>query len=364
MKELSQHIETLLLENDCVIIPGFGGFVAHYASAQWVEEECIYLPPTRNIGFNPQLKMNDGLLVQSYMAVHDTNFSDAQRIIDKEIQELIATLHEEGRADLPNVGELHFTIHGTYEFTPFNNKITTPSLYGLDAVSITPLKQKSKVVDRKPVVSYNTSADKNTYNISINRTFVRHAAAVAAAIVMFFMLSVPVENTEIRNENYAQLMPSELFASIEKQSVTTALVGNTEKVVTGKAAAGSTAHKTVSKAVKPKTVKEVTVPAVPKVTKETETVAVKAKAEVQEIKANSSDYHIIIASSIGQKDAESLAEKLKAKGYKNARVLKGNSVIRVSIDSYDNREEAGKKLSQVRQNDEFATAWVLTPANK
>ena len=55
MKELSQHIETLLLENDCVIIPGFGGFVAHYASAQWVEEECIYLPPTRNIGFNPQL---------------------------------------------------------------------------------------------------------------------------------------------------------------------------------------------------------------------------------------------------------------------------------------------------------------------
>ena len=63
-------------------------------------------------------------------------------------------------------------------------------------------------------------------------------------------------------------------------------MGNTEKVVTGKAAAGSTAHKTVSKAVKPKTVKEVTVPAVPKVTKETETVAVKAKAEVQEIKAN------------------------------------------------------------------------------
>jgi len=45
-------------------------------------------------------------------------------------------------------------------------------------------------------------------------------------------------------------------------------------------------------------------------------------------------------------------------------VLKGNSVIRVSIDSYGNREEAGKKLSQVRQNDEFATAWVLTPANK
>ena len=26
MIELAQHIETLLLENDCVIVPGFGGF--------------------------------------------------------------------------------------------------------------------------------------------------------------------------------------------------------------------------------------------------------------------------------------------------------------------------------------------------
>ena len=33
MIELAQHIEALLLENDCVIVPGFGGFVAHYAPA-------------------------------------------------------------------------------------------------------------------------------------------------------------------------------------------------------------------------------------------------------------------------------------------------------------------------------------------
>lgn len=30
MIELAQHIEVLLLENDCVIVPGFGGFVAYY----------------------------------------------------------------------------------------------------------------------------------------------------------------------------------------------------------------------------------------------------------------------------------------------------------------------------------------------
>ena len=42
MIELAQHIETLLLENDCVIVPGFGGFVAHYSPATRIKEENIF----------------------------------------------------------------------------------------------------------------------------------------------------------------------------------------------------------------------------------------------------------------------------------------------------------------------------------
>ena len=45
MIELAQHIEVLLLENDCVIVPGLGGFVAHYTPAMRVAEENVFLPP-------------------------------------------------------------------------------------------------------------------------------------------------------------------------------------------------------------------------------------------------------------------------------------------------------------------------------
>lgn len=109
MIELAQHIEVLLLENDCVIVPGFGGFIAHYAPAMRVAEENIFLPPTRVIGFNPQLRLNDGVLVQSYMAVYDTNFSDATKMVEREVAELIAVLHEEGKTDLPNIGEIRYS---------------------------------------------------------------------------------------------------------------------------------------------------------------------------------------------------------------------------------------------------------------
>ena len=84
MIELAQHIEALLLENDCVIVPNFGGFVAHY-----VKEENLFLPPTRIIGFNSQLKLNDGVLVQSYMSAHDTSFADATRMVEKEVNAFV-----------------------------------------------------------------------------------------------------------------------------------------------------------------------------------------------------------------------------------------------------------------------------------
>lgn len=35
MIELAKHIEVLLLENDCVIVPGLGGFIAHKRQAAY-----------------------------------------------------------------------------------------------------------------------------------------------------------------------------------------------------------------------------------------------------------------------------------------------------------------------------------------
>ena len=74
MIELSKHIEVLLLENDCVIVPGLGGFIAHKRQAAYSIQKGEFMPPLRTIGFNPQLIMNDGLLVQSYMQAFNTDF--------------------------------------------------------------------------------------------------------------------------------------------------------------------------------------------------------------------------------------------------------------------------------------------------
>lgn len=281
MIELAQHIEALLLENDCVIVPGLGGFVAHYASATRVKEENIFLPPTRIIGFNPQLKMNDGLLVQSYMSVYGTNFSDATKMVERKVDELIATLHEDGKVDLPNVGEVRYTIHNTFDFAPYDNKITTPYLYGLDAFEMQELSALEKP-STENVAAYSVPAaikkEKRTFSIKFNRAYLTNAAAVVAAIVLSFFFSTPIENTEVVEENYAKLLPDELFEKIEKQSLAITPIIVKQNTPTRKSA--NKQKGTQKKVVAPVAVREVKVGKTPAVSTEAQAKNETSKAVV------------------------------------------------------------------------------------
>lgn len=371
MIELAQHIEVLLLENDCVIIPEFGGFVAHYTPAIRTEEN-IFLPPIRAIGFNPQLRLNDGLLVQSYMAVYDTNFSDAAKIIEAEVAELIATLHKEGKVYLANVGELNYTIHEAYEFIPYNDKITTPYLYGLDSFEMKELSVLHRVEEKVlvPVVL----KKKKSYEIRTTRAraVLRNVVAVVAAIALFFAFSTPVENTHIEKGNYAQLLPVDLFEKIEEQSVvmTPVAVKQEAKKVSRVTKTPPAAYGTETGRVsaKPLTVKEVKV-ARPEVNENKKNDSVqsdkshsqtvlsnKAKAGTRQADAN---FHIIVAGGITLKDAEIMAGQLKAKGFADAKALSSDGKVRVSITSCATREEAMRQLLKLRENEAYRTAWML-----
>lgn len=375
MIELAQHIEALLLENDCVIVPGLGGFVAHYAPATRVKEENIFLPPTRIIGFNPQLKMNDGLLVQSYMSVYGTNFSDATKMVERKVGELISVLHEEGKVDLPNVGEVRYTIHNTFDFAPYDNKITTPYLYGLDAFEMQELSALEKPQVEK-AVSYSiptvVKKEKRTFAIKINRAYLTNAAAVVAAIVLSFFFSTPIENTEVIEENYAKLLPDELFEKIEKQSLAITPIVVKQNTPPRKSATDKQAG--TKKVVAPVAVREVKVGKTPAVASETKvkeeaspsaTTIEAPKQNVQPATAKpvvatpKRPYHIIIASVGTEQDAEAMAAQLISKGFKGAKAIVGDGKMRVSIESCGTEVEAYQALARIRQNETYKNAWVL-----
>ena len=76
MISIVQHIEYLMMYNDCVVVPGWGALIANYAPSQLQGDTM--LKPRRSIGFNPSITHNDGLLATSIARRHGISYSKFQ----------------------------------------------------------------------------------------------------------------------------------------------------------------------------------------------------------------------------------------------------------------------------------------------
>ena len=373
MIELAKHIEVLLLENDCVIVPGLGGFIAHYRSCVYNEDTGEFCPPARTIGFNPQLVMNDGLLVQSYMQAYNTDFPDATRKIEKLVQKQKEDIYRYGHIYLNNVGTLYYNMNGVYEFEPEANGFFTPSLYGLQGFTFPKLSPEN-VPQEKPLVKYamprtvKTSTRRSSFHY---RRWSKNIVAIAAAILLFFLFSIPVENTYLDDAEYASLGSTGLFDAIKNHSMASSII-----TVSPSVQQQEKKQKTVKKqsvknninTLKPVAVKieKVAAPSakpaahVVKDVKQPVEKKTPAANKVPQKATTKADSYIIVASLATNSDAMQVVKQMQQKGYKEAQILESDGRFRVAINRYTNQTDAYKQIKELKKNADFASAWVLT----
>lgn len=344
--ELQRHIEILLLSNDCVIVPDFGGFITHAESARYDASDRLFLPPLRTLGFNPQLRMNDSILAQSYVEAYDLSYPEALRRIENEVAELKGCLESEGHYFLEDLGELAVNQEGNYEFTPCESGILSPELYGLGSFNFKRLKDNGSAEEillpqtfaeevALPQTTHEelqliefTDDDDTDKSISIKMSWVRNAVAIAAAIVAFFFIATPVTNSNLGTEAMSHLQNSILYKLIPQDTTLPAI---TAPVV----------DKTAAK---------------PAVSKDSD---VKETAEkTAEKQKNTITYCIIVASQVKQSNAEQYVEKLKKQGYPDAYVYINNNVVRVVSGEFSSEAEAYRVVNKMNMQEEFYEAWV------
>ncbi|MCE2615461.1 HU domain-containing protein [Phocaeicola oris] len=376
MNELIRHIEILLLENDCVIVPELGGFIAHYQSAYYDTTEHIYYPPKRTIGFNPKLTINDGLLVQFYMQTYHTDFPDATRKIKKEVEKLKDCLYKEGGVEIPHLGKLCCNIHGIYEFHSDKEEIVTPSLYAFNSFQVNALGKKAPIASK--IIPLNVQKEKSAEKQQkvIPMRWLGDVVAVAAAIFLFFVLSTPLENTYVDDDSYASLSTDELFSALKSQSLALNVINpnysseamkthEKPKVVRTEPVSSSNT-KTNSSNVQSNQESSAPINLTDKVTTEVSTsvrTAVEPVSEPAEstpaaipVKKNNS-YHIIIASLDSKSGAQHFIEAQK--NLTELSIVEGDGHFRVSAGSFDNETAAYKRANELKQQGIYQSAWVL-----
>ena len=362
--ELDRHIEILLLDNDCVIIPNFGGFVAHHVEARYDESEASFLPPIRTLGFNPHLKnINDSLLAQSYVEAYDISYPEAQRAIAADVDCIKEQLSEKGEYELKNIGVLSLNGAEDIVFTPCEAGILTPNLYGLGAVTVNKLVNNNETVAEKGIgiptgektkdftadsamtisrpteepdaTVLNDEDDEKT--ISIKVSWIRNIAVAAAAIVAFFVITTPVENS-IDNKVYVSDMGTGILTKIS-----TLDTPNNEKAKTYNKEVDSVIRNVVAnKALDEKALKN---DSLKKQAKDT-------------AKARKPVYCIVMASQVTRAGADNYVKELKAEGYDKARTYINNKVVRVVYGEYETEDIAQKELKARRGSRHFEQAWI------
>ena len=136
--------------------------MAHHVEAKYDDKNQIFLPPLRTIGFNPQLKMNDSLLAQSYVEAYDISYPEALIRIEDEVNELKQRLEIEGNFTLTDIGTLTLTEDGKYNFEPCEAGTLTPSLYGLsnfDFPMLQEVETTQDITNHKEVMIYHLILD-------------------------------------------------------------------------------------------------------------------------------------------------------------------------------------------------------------
>lgn len=342
MIELERHIEILLLDNDCVIVPNLGGFMAHHVEAHFDDNDMLFLPPSRTLGFNPKLRLNDSLLAQSYIEAYDISYPEAMNRIEDEVNELKQTLQNEGVYELNDIGTLSMNEDGNYEFMPCEAGILTPALYGLSSFDMSvnksadvPLAVQEKQEEEPVVAEQETVTEEPAAKtISIRVSAIRNAVAIAAAILAFFLITTPVGTQDKAGMNLSNIENSMLYRVMPKEMTST----KTDVQLQNESVQKEQLRQEPAKNETPLTEEK--------------------QQETAETAPQSHYWSIVLASKVSLKNAQAFVGQLIQEGFPQAKVLTKKSGNRVIYGSYGTEQEAYQALRSLRGHSAFEEAWV------
>lgn len=364
MIELAKHIEILLLDNDCVIVPDFGGFMAHHVDAVYDTEEGLFLPPRRTLGFNPQLYINDSLLAQSYVEAYDLSYPDAIQRIESEVREIRQTLNQEGFYELPDIGIIRQNGDDNYDFEPCPSGILTPSIYALNSFEMPLLSAKGPALElsqkeenagtvqsrkakarkkwnglmripktnrQTPVVSEEGLEENAAIVLSIDAVMLRNI--VAAAVVMLLVVFSYIPLGEAVPTNIQQCsIDSNIFSTI----LTKVKVEPADKLEMIKVV-----NNTVVNAERSSSEDSI-------------------MNEIDDSQADMETYVIVLASKVTKRNGEMLAERLSSDGLKDVRVIERKGGNKVVAGNYRTEQEAYTASRELRNtSSQFEDVWIM-----
>lgn len=333
---LEQHISKLLYSNDCVVVPGFGAFMAKSFSAEINNATQMFVPPGRRISFQPALRSDDGLLLLE-VAQHENRSKDVVRL---ELSDLVSSwhskLHKGEKVRLDNLGLFYIDRQGELQFKPQVDVNYDSKYFGLGVFRASPLVQIS---EEARVIPLRERTDRK-------RMPMWRSVAVAVGVTGLLAIGGMKSGYDFNIPDLAGFnwlnKPTSTETTLDTEAEEASEVVDTN--VEGASSATEEVEVVEEPAQEAAPVEEA-----PTIELNTEDVAV---SPVQR-----GVYYVVVGSFVEKTNADDLYHELQSKGY-DAHVLPFDGKYnKVAIAAFNTREAATQQLREYRQRVQRG-AWI------
>ena len=332
MISVTRHIEYLITCNDCVILPGWGAFLAHSCGAVMSEDGYSILPPARTVSFNPDINHNDGLLVTSIMRREGVTYDTALKAVEDYVASLRHQLESEREIVFPRIGRFSLPddAHTVAVFTPAPDSIALAPCCALPKLRLRPLEETvtDDISDDAEAAVQEASRPGFILPVKLRKA-IRVAVSSAAILALGVVLTTPVI---VNNQS--------LFASVDPSAAL--------PKVTGPKSVTATPYSTDCFEENPDNFRGTLSIAIPTKDSTDDTI-------VEETPRIPHRYYLVVASLVTTDQAEQF---IAASGDPTLRVLTNEGRARVYAASGATLEEAQQLKSDKNFSNTYPDAWV------
>ena len=188
--DISVFVSDLLFDHDCVMVPGFGGFICNYKPAE-IHPVLHYVnPPSKSVSFNVNLNANDGLLINYIAQTGSITYDEAQDLVSTWVDSSKNLLSKKETVILKQVGRVFSDIEGNVQFAAESVNYLKAS-FALKPISANPV-LRGKEVDFTEKFTYETKKQ------PVKRSYWKIAAVIVLLVGMGTLIQMMRMGVEIR----------------------------------------------------------------------------------------------------------------------------------------------------------------------
>ncbi|MCX6247089.1 MAG: SPOR domain-containing protein [Bacteroidetes bacterium] len=331
-----KYITELLYRHDCVIVPGFGGFIGNYSPAAINPVYHTFFPPYKSLLFNIHLKQNDGLLASWISQAEQIPYQDAMELIREMLADWNFKLENGEELIIERVGKIVKESDGIFQFEQDLSINYLPDSFGLSTL-VSPAIRRPGIQEKMEKKLDRYIHDPSGRPGKLTRTL-KWAAILALPLGVAVYFSITnMDQIRSLHENYSGFLFSN--SSHAKTAVKSSKVIHPSVIPENSTQKSTKIQATSNVMVTPATT--------PVVTKKPD--------------ASAKNGHAIIVGAFRfRENADNLVAKLKQEGY-DAGIfdITTTGLFRVTVGTYASREEAIAQLAVIRSGS-YSSAWLLS----